>query len=514
MPSIPPDYDQLVAARAVPTTGTRAIGLSRKERFARLPENERLALLRELPLETLKEIARDEWWWTARPEQIPPGGDWLIYLVLSGRGWGKSRAGSEWIVQRTLDYPRDSSGAPTERLVIAETIADGRNICVSGPSGILRVLDRRGIKYKYVKSPKPQIRFDNGCLIHIEGADDADVGRGHNCADVWLDEIAKWPDPRGSWIEGILPSLRVDLLGDHPRAFVTTTPKPVGLIREWATKKDGSVVVVRGSTYDNRLNLSRHTLSAFEEQYKGTLIGQQELEGVLLDAASGKVFSQAHINTARTEPCQVPKLIRIGVGVDPGATGEDDETGVVVVGQDENYDLYVLDDRTILGVGRDAALHCWRVFSQHGADRLLVEAVMGRRWVTDTFGAAYIELRDGEGLFDRHTNAPLDGVDAKASKRTRAQPVGMRCEQGRLHFVGRWPRLEEQCVEFDPDDRDSPDRLDALVIACRWLMAKEPRRATIVTPTSIAEARRTSGGHAGYSPQLGITGNGWAWNRS
>jgi len=459
-----------------------------------LPPAARREFLAALPPDVVEEIVNDEWWWTARPEQIPPPGHWLIYLVLSGRGWGKSRSGSEWIVERSEKYPVDTSGAPTERLIIAETIADARNICVGGPSGVLRVLNRRGIPHRYIKSPKPQIMFlKTDCLIHVEGADDADVGRGHNAADVWLDEVCKWPDPRGSWIEGIMPSLRADIPGDHPRAFITTTPKPMDLIREWASRTDGSVITVQGSTFDNRINLSSMILQALKETYDGTSIGQQELEGVLLDAAIGKVFSQVDINTARVETGDVPELPWVVVGVDPGGTGDEDETGIVVVGRSKAYDHYVLGDHTILGVGREAALHCWRIFAQYGARKLIVENTLGKKWVTESFTSAYDELVD-EGLFPARSTPPIETIDSKLSKKTRAEPVGMRCEQHRIHFVGKHPKLENQCVEFDPADRDSPDRFDAFVSASRWLMKQEPRRATIVTPTSIREASPTHGG--------------------
>lgn len=473
----------------------RSRGMSMKERVARMPPDAQARFLRSLPVESLIEIVRDEWWWTSRPEQVPPPGAWLIYLVLSGRGWGKSRAGAEWIVDRTIRHPRDTSGAPTERLIVAETIADGRDICVGGPSGVLRVLDRRGIKYRYIKSPKPQIRFlENGCLIHVEGADDADVGRGHNCADVWLDEMAKWPNPRGSWIEGIMPSLRADIPGDHPRAFVTTTPKPLALLREWVSRTDGSVIPVRGSTFDNTMNLSSMILGALRTTYDGTLIGQQELEGALLDDAIGKIFSMVDINMARIEESDLPELRRIVVGVDPGGTGVEDETGVIVVGTDKKMDLYVLADQTILGVGREAARHCWRIVAQYGATKLIVENTLGKTWVTEAFEDTYKEMCD-EGLFPHGSRPPLETVDSKLSKKTRAQPVGMRCEQRRIHFVGReMSKLENQCVEFDPDDKDSPDRLDAFVSAARWLMKQEPRRATIVTPTSVAERPKDPGG--------------------
>src|SRR5687767_6309252 len=259
------------------------MSLSLAQRVALLPPDQRREWLMRQNKDILDEIVRGEWWWTARPEQIPPPGDWLVHLVLSGRGWGKSRAGSEWIVDRTIKYPRDRSGAPTERLVIGETLSDARSICIEGPSGILRVLERRGIKYKYVKNPKPKIIIEpEGAVIYFGGADSPDVGRGYNAADAWLDEIAKWQYPKPSWIEGIMPSLRADLVNDHPRAFVTTTPKPIDLLMEWLERKDGSVSIVRGSTFDNAANLSSHVLTELKLRYEGTSIGRQELYGEML----------------------------------------------------------------------------------------------------------------------------------------------------------------------------------------------------------------------------------------
>lgn len=475
------------------TTGTLR-GISLKERVSLLPPAARRRYLESLPLHVLQEILLDEWWWTSRPDQVPQPGPWMIWLVLAGRGWGKSRSGAEWIVERTLKYPVDSSGAPTERLIIAETIADARSICIGGPSGVLRVLNRKGVKYRYLKSPKPQIIFEESeCIIHVEGADDADVGRGHNASDAWLDELAKWPYPRDSWIEGIMPSLRADIPGDHPRAFVTTTPKPIELLQEWVSRKDGSVVTITGSTYDNALNLSQQVIDELQKQYEGTRIGEQELMGVLLSAATGKVFSQVDINTARISGEELPELVRIAVGVDPGGTGEEDETGVVVVGQDRHHDLYVLADHTILGVGREAARHCWNIFVQYGADKMIVENTLGKTWVTEAFSDTHKEMV-ADGLLPAKARPPMEAVDSKVNKKTRAQPVGMRCEQQRVHFIGHLRKLEAQCVQFDPADRDSPDRLDAFVSAARWLMKQERRRSNLVTPTSLEEERNSDQG--------------------
>lgn len=453
--------------------------------YAELPEPMRRQYIRAQPEYLLTEMLRGEWWWTSRPEQVPPDDPWFVCLALAGRGWGKSRAGSEWMVNRIIKHPYDSHGVPTEWLVIGETLSDARAICVEGPAGILRVLDRRKVKYKYVKSPRPQIRFPNGSKIHTEGADDPDVGRGYNASGAWLDEIAKWRYSKESWDEGIMPSLRADLVGDQPRAFVTTTPKPIKLLTEWLKRTDGTVHVMRGSTFDNSANLSAAVLVELKNRYDGTLIGRQELYGEIIEAFEGALFNRLDLENYRVH--DVPdELVNIIVGVDPSLTGEDDEMGVVVVGNTGDRHMYVLADKSIMAVGRAAALHAWRVVAEYGADLLIYEANLGKRWMATVFEDAYRESVDN-GLFPRGSRPPMKPIDAKLGKRTRGEPVAMRSEQGRLHMVGRHPTLEDQCATFTAwGTAESPDRLDALVHACRWIMTNEKKSASITSAVDLS----------------------------
>ena len=397
-----------------------------------------------------------------------------------------SRAGGEWLVDRTQVHPVDRHGTPTEWLVIAETLADARTICVEGPAGLLRVLDRRGIKYKYIKHPKPMILVgEKQTKIYFEGADDADVGRGYTAAGAWLDEICKWKYLRASWEEGIMPSLRADLIDDHPRVFVTTTPKPVDLIREWVNRKDGSVSLVRGSTFDNRANLSAMTLSEMEKRYAGTAIGRQELYGELLDLTEGALFKFGDIEKGRVTEIPPQEITRV-CAVDPALTGEDDEMGIVIASRGVNSDAYILADESTMGSGREAAIHAWRAFAKWNCDVLVYESNLGKVWMKEVLQDAYRELTKNEKLFPDRSTAPLLAVDSKHGKKTRAEPVAMRYEQGRVHHVGRFPDLETQLIEWDPlIAKDSPDRLDALVHAVRHLMAGEKRETRIHTPTSM-----------------------------
>jgi len=453
------------------------------QRVALLPPEEREQWLSSLPENVLLEIARGEWWYVARPEQIPPPGDWLIALALAGRGWGKSRAGAEWLTEQVTRHPYDRQGRPTEWLLIGETLADTRTICMEGPAGMLGVLERRKIFHRYKQSPRPMVLFPDGAKVYAEGADDEDVGRGYNASGAWLDEMAKWPKPYESWYEGILPSLRTDLVGDHPRAFITTTPKPIRILIEWLGRHDGTVHMMNGSTFDNAPNLSAHVLRELKLRYAGTSLGEQELYGKMLELTGGGLFKRMDIVRNRVESAPEHMVARV-VGVDPNLTGEEAETGIVVVGRDVDDEMYVLGDRSFPGTGRQAAIHMWRTVAEFAADILVYETNLGKRWMSEVLSDAYVELRDEEGLFPAGTSPPMKGVDSKHGKKTRAEPVAMRNEQGRLHMVGEFEELENQMIVFDPEStRESPDRMDALVHACRYLMAGERRRMRVGDPS-------------------------------
>jgi phage terminase large subunit-like protein len=391
---------------------------------------------------------------------------------------------SEWLVQRAIDHPYDRHGFPTEWLVIAQTLSDARNISIEGASGVIRIVERRGIPHRYVRHPKPCVIFtETGTKIFFLGADSPDVGRGYNAAGAVLDEVCKWKRSKESWYEGIMPSLRADLVGDHPRTLVTTTPKPIELLREWVAQTDGSVKVVRGSTFDNKANLSQFTLDELERRYAGTSIGRQELYGELLDGRDGCLWAWSDIDDYRITREELDTQVEFShltVGVDPTLTDEGDEMGVVVVGRDFKNNMYVLADESIRGSGRPAARHIWQVFYKWGADSVVIEENNAKRWMTDVLTDAYAEARDQDKLFPEKTAPPLKRVDSRVGKQLRAQPVAMRYEQGTVHHVGQFKDLEEEMLNFDPtDSHNSPNRMDALVHACRHLMAGEKRRVRI-----------------------------------
>jgi phage terminase large subunit-like protein len=458
------------------------MGLSLAERVALLPQHYRDEWLASLPDEIIAEILADEWWWTSRPEQVPPAGNWLVCLALAGRGFGKSRAGSEWIVERVLQHPFDRHNVPTEWLVVADTLADARTINAEGPSGILNVLSRRHIDHRYKQSPRPMVLFPDGAKIYLEGADDPDTGRGYNAAGILCDEMAKWVKPYETWYEGLLPALRADLINDHPRAFVTTTPKPIRLLEEWLAREDGTIHVITGSTFDNASNLSAYALAELKLRYAGTDLGQQELYGKLLDLGAGGLFKR--IDIARNRVSEPPDdIMSTVVGCDPNLTGDDAMFGIVVVARTVDNHFYVLADRSVPDSGRAAILAAWRAVAEFGADLLVYEENLGKRYLDEVIRDAYQECID-QGVFPRHTTPPTKKVHAKHGKRTRAEPVAMRNEQGRLHMVGVHEYLENEMVRFDPEStRESPDRMDAMVHACLKLMDGERRRLAVGDPS-------------------------------
>jgi phage terminase large subunit-like protein len=402
----------------------------------------------------IEELNRKPWWFISRPEQQEPEGNWFIWLILSGRGWGKTRTGSEWLAQQVIKNPRTKDGVPTQWAIVAPTFGDAKNICVEGPSGFLKALQHQGLEnerdFIYNKSSH-KIDFVDGARVHTFGADSPDSGRGLNLSGAWLDELASWQYPYESWTEGLAPALRI---GDRPRVVVTTTPKPIKLIREWVSRSDDSIHVTRGSTFDNAKNLSSTALSELRNRYEGTRTGRQELYGEILEQADGALWIRNWIEDTRITKDNLPKLTRIVVGIDPAVTsGENsDETGIITcgIGVDKHY--YVLADDTLRGTPNDWGKRAIQAYTRWKADRIVAEVNNGGDMVLMVIQQV-----------DR--SAPVKKVHATRNKTTRAEPISALYEQGKVHHVGGFPQLEDQMVLWTPDVKKSPDRLDALVWA-------------------------------------------------
>lgn len=487
------------------------MSLSAAQKLALLPPAARMAWLGEQSRETLEEIQKGAWWWVGRPEQFRPPGDWLVWLIQSGRGWGKTRTGAEDLLDRVFRHPVDAFGQRTEWLVIAETLNDCRTACIEGNSGILSVLTRMGLvkgkDFRYWKSPKLMIEFNSGQIIYFEGADNADVGRGYNLAGLWADELAKWRYTYAAWYEGILPSLRAPLIDDHPRAVITTTPKPIKLLIEWkhkanGPKADGTVVITTGSIFDNIMNLSKFVVEELRKTYEGTRAGLQELYGHLLEEIEGALWHRPMIENNRIKPSELPELKTVVITMDPGATGAGDETGLLAVGRDYRAEDYVLGDWTKKIVGHAAARRAWEMFLHFGATWLIIETNMGKKWLMQVVVDAYKEMQKEhgpdcpgpvsednphgcEGCLFEPGPAPVKEVTSLAGKQLRAQPVASRYEQNRWHHVGTFIELEDQQCTWVPEESKSPDRIDALVQGGLFLMGKESNLVRIAAPSDM-----------------------------
>jgi phage terminase large subunit-like protein len=249
----------------------------------------------------------------------------------------------------------------------------------------------------------------------------------------------------------LAPALRI---GERPRVVVTTTPKPIKLIREWVSRTDNSIHITRGSTFDNERNLSKTALNELRNRYEGTRTGRQELYGEILEQSEGALWIRNWIEDTRISIDNLPRLTRIVVGIDPAVTsGENsDETGIITCGIGIDKHFYVLADDTLKASPNEWGKRALQAYTKWKADRIVAEVNNGGDMVVTVLQQV-----------DR--SAPVKKVHATRNKKTRAEPISALYEQGKVHHVGGFPQLEDQMVLWTPDTRQSPDRLDALVWA-------------------------------------------------
>ena len=384
-----------------------------------------------------------EW---VRDNQRPPEGDWATWLILAGRGFGKTRVGSETVRRWVQDFSFVN--------LIGATSDDARDIMIEGESGILAICPRQE-RPAYLPS-KRCLEWPNGARSLIFTADEPERLRGKQHMKLWCDELGSWRRPE-AFVQAML-GLR---LGALPQAVVTTTPKPVRLIRELMA--DIGTVATRGSTYDNRGHLAPGFFARIINRYEGTRLGRQELNAELLDDVEGALWSGELIEAARVR--KAPDMARIVVAIDPATTsGEDsDETGIVVAGRGVDGHAYVLRDlscRLSSNGWGNRAINAYREFR---ADRIVAEVNNGGDLVEDVIR-----------VIDR--NVSYRAVHASRGRVVRAEPISALYEQKRVHHVGLFAELETQMCSFVPDNFDgSPDRVDALVWALTELMVnREP----------------------------------------
>jgi phage terminase large subunit-like protein len=376
----------------------------------------------------------------ARPEQVPPDdGEWSVFLYLAGRGAGKTRAAAEWVRRQAHRFPG------CRIAVVARTAADVRDVCIEGESGLLAIHPPADVPL--YEPSKRRLTWRNGSQATCYSADEPDLLRGPQHHFAWADELATWQRLDEAWA-----NLQLGLrLGERPRCMVTTTPRPLPLLRDLLRRP--STIVRRGSTFDNAANLAPSALAEFRARYEGTRIGRQELHGELLDDVPGALWTRAMLDDNRVTAA--PDLVRVVVAVDPAVTsGENsDETGIVVAGRADTGHLYVLADRSCRLTPDGWARRVVSAFDEWKADRIIGETNNGGDLIEQTIRTVRASI-------------PFTKVTATRGKRVRAEPIAALYEQGRVHHVGAFPELEDQACTFAPDQVvGSPDRLDALVWA-------------------------------------------------
>ncbi|QKV20609.1 DNA-packaging protein [Oricola thermophila] len=396
----------------------------------------------------------------ARPEQLPPPGDWRNWLILAGRGFGKTRAGAEWVREQV----RRGAGRIA---LIAPTLADARDIMVRGESGLLSVCWEGDVTRDGTRLGRPVLEVSNRRVVWANGAEamffsaeDPESLRGPQHERIWADELAAWRYLRETWDMAMF-GLR---LGDDPRTCITTTPKPVALLRELV--EDGATAVTRGTTYDNAANLAPGFLAAVRARYEGSGLGRQELLAEILDEAEDAMWKRATLDRLRLRT--PPELRRIVVAVDPpaGSRSGSDACGIVAAGLRADGNAHVIADATM----RAASPVRWAeravaLYHALGADLMLAEVNQGGDMVE-----AVIRQVD--------PTVALKKVHATRGKWLRAEPVSALYEQGRVTHAPGLSALEDEMCTFTPKGLDSgrsPDRLDALVWALGELLLAPQR---------------------------------------
>jgi len=388
-----------------------------------------------------------DWPFWARPEQLPPQGDWRIWLMLAGRGFGKTRAGAEWV--RSVA----ERNGQCRIALIGANVRDARSVMVEGESGLLAVAphNRRPLWEPSLR----RLTWKSGAQAFVYSAEEPGQLRGPQHHLAWCDELAKWPDAEECW-----SNLQLGLrLGERPRALVTTTPRPVALIRRLLA--DPSATVTRGSTMANRDNLPPAFLDYVRTTYGGTRLGRQELDGELIEEVEGALWTHAMVDAGRRR--EQPMLRRIVVGVDPPAGVGGDACGIVVAGLGEDGRGYVLADASVHGLHPEGwARAVATAAGRWHADRVIAEVNNGGAMVASVLTAVDPLLT-------------VKSVRASHGKSARAEPVASLYSTGRISHVGCFQALEDEMCGLIAGGGyvgpgRSPDRADALVWALSELM--------------------------------------------
>jgi phage terminase large subunit-like protein len=388
--------------------------------------------------------AQPSWKRTARPEQLPPTGDWRTWLILAGRGWGKTRTLVEFGMAQIESCPRLA--------IVAPTYADARDTVVEGVSGFYPLYRD---KIETWNRTLGELVFTNGARAKIFSSGEPDRLRGPQHYAALCDELAAWKYPDDTW-NMLMMGLR---LGTNPRVCVATTPRPIPLVKQLLSA--ATTHITRGSTYDNRANLAPQFFDQIIARYEGTVLGRQELNAEILDDMPGALWQRAMIESKRVT--KAPELSRITVAIDPSATSGGDEAGVITAGVGmcdckgtPELHGFVLDDSSIQGSPQTWAGAAVTAYHKLHADSLVAEDNNGGEMVDVTIST----IRNAP---------PVKRIHASRGKHTRAEPVAALYEQGKVHHVGTFAKLEDEQCSWLPG-MASPNRMDALVWAITELM--------------------------------------------
>ena len=392
----------------------------------------------------------ETWAWQAHGGQCEPEGDWRVWLLMAGRGFGKTRAGAEWVSQRAREGP----GARIA--LVGATREDVAKVMVEGRSGLLRVA-RTGESPLWVPS-RGIVYFDSGAEAHVYSAEAGEALRGPEHDFAWCDELAKWERAAAAW-DNLQLGLRV---GERPRAVVTTTPRPLALLR--GIRDDPATAATVGRMADN-LHLPEAAVGEAYRRYAGTRLGRQELDGRLFDEVQGALWTRALIEASRCAPSGDYR--RVVVGVDPPAGADGDACGIVVCALRGDGVAEVVADHSVRGLSPEgwarkaaAAAEAW------GAHRVVAEKNNGGLMVESVLRGADVAL-------------PVKLVHAADGKSARAEPVAALFESGRAKLAGRFPELEDEMCALvlggGYEGTGSPDRADAMVWAMTELMLGRAR---------------------------------------
>jgi phage terminase large subunit-like protein len=400
----------------------------------------------------------DDWEWNhARSDQHPPTDDeWLTWFLMSGRGSGKTRTGSEYTHRMTEHTGRMA--------LVGATGPDARDIMIEGESGLMTIAPP-GLRPNFEPS-KRRLSWPNGCVATVFSAEEPDRLRGPEHGYAWVDEPAHFALIQEVW-DNLMFGLRI---GKRPRVVCTTTPKPRPWVKELV--KDPTTRVAKASTYDNLDNLAPAFAQRILAKYQGTRLGRQELHGEILEDVEGALWTWEMIEPDRV-PIAPDPMQRVVVAVDPagGAKRTNDETGIVVVGVLDGH-LYVLADRSGRFSPYGWAMAVDAAYEEFGADAVVAETNYGGEMVTSNLKSAGVPKR-------------VIGVTSRRGKAIRAEPIVAIYEQHKAHHVGVFRELEDELTSWQPyEDRDSPNRLDALVHGATNLVGRS-QMATVASPAQL-----------------------------